>query len=106
MIQNIASYPVNVGLFGTNAVMLEADFLTHLIKQLGFDIHDSSQPYFVYLWILQKTCCFLEAARIELTLVLTLMLGVLVLFLSHNGLKLINRLIEARRITGVKFDVR
>jgi hypothetical protein len=85
MIQDIASYPVNVSLFGTNAVMLEADFLTYLIKQLGFDIHDSSQPYFAYGF--SKNVLLLGSSMDRRTMkVLTLMLGVLMLLLSHNGL--------------------
>ena len=48
MEQDKAANSVDIGLFGTNALMLEADFLTYLIKQLGFDIHNFSQSYFAY----------------------------------------------------------
>jgi len=85
MIQDVAPYPVNVGLFDTNAVMLEADFLTYLIKQPGFDIHNSSQSYFAYRFF--KNVLLPGNSMDRRTMkVLTLMLGVLVLLLSHNSL--------------------
>ena len=40
MKQDVAPDPIHVGLLGADAVVLEADFCTNVIEQLGLDIHN------------------------------------------------------------------